>query len=144
MIKRTASATWKGDLPGGEGRVELGSGAFSGRYSFLSRFKEGTGTNPEELIGAAHAGCFSMSLAHTLAQNGHPPAGIETQASVVLEKTETGFSITRITLTTRGDVPGVSREQFLDYARDAKENCPVSRIMTGVDIVLEAELEDSK
>src|SRR6187401_282823 len=107
MAVRTANAEWAGALKDGSGKMAFGSGAFEGQYSFASRFEEGTGTNPEELIGAAHAGCFSMAFANMLSKAGNPPTSIETTAEVHLEKGDAGFSITRIHLTTKGDVPGL-------------------------------------
>src|SRR5690606_32954825 len=105
MSVRSASAEWEGNLPQGKGTLRLGSGAFAGNYSFASRFQEGQGTNPEELIGAAHAGCFSMALAHGLAQSGHAPRRISTATKVHLEKVGEGFKITTIELETEGEVP---------------------------------------
>jgi osmotically inducible protein OsmC len=118
----------------------FGSGAFDGAYSFGSRFESGTGTNPEELLGAAHAGCFSMSLANMLAQAGHAPESVETEARVDLEKGDSGFSITRITLVTEASVRGISEEEFQRHARAAKEGCPVSRALAATEIALEARL----
>src|SRR5512135_1150707 len=112
-MDRKGEARWAGDLKTGQGSVRLGSGAYEGPYSFTSRFENGKGTNPEELIGAAHAGCFSMALAHALATAGHPPTSVNTTATVHLTKGEAGFSITGIDLVTRGIVPGVSAETFL-------------------------------
>jgi osmotically inducible protein OsmC len=116
----------------------FGSGAFDGAYSFGSRFESGAGTNPEELLGAAHAGCFSMSLANMLAQAGHAPESVETEARVDIEKGDSGFSITRITLVTEASVPGISEEEFQRHARAAKEGCPVSRALAATEIALEA------
>src|SRR4249919_4304520 len=107
MPERSATARWEGGLQGGKGIMRLGSGAFEGQYSFSSRFEEGTGTNPEELIGAAHAGCFSMALAYTLAQAGHEPRRVETAARVHLEQVDGAPVITRIELSTEGEVPGI-------------------------------------
>jgi osmotically inducible protein OsmC len=118
----------------------FGSGAFDGAYSFGSRFESGAGTNPEELLGAAHAGCFSMSLANMLAQAGHAPESVETEARVDIEKGDSGFSITRITLVTEASVPGISEEEFQRHARAAKEGCPVSRALAATEIALEARL----
>ncbi len=143
MAVRKASAVWEGDLPKGSGSMRLGSGAFEGKYSFASRFEEGPGTNPEELIGAAHAGCFSMALAHGLAQAGHPARRISTEATVHLEKKEDGFAITRILLRTRGEVPGIERAAWQEQAEQAKQGCPVSKALAGVRIELEAELIES-
>lgn len=140
MAKRTASAVWEGTLREGSGTVKLGSGAFEGKYSFASRFEEGVGTNPEELIGAAHAGCFSMALAAGLTKAGHNPTRINTSASVSLEKVDEGFKITTIELNTEGDVPGIDEQTFLTAAETAKKNCPVSQALAGVDIRLNAKL----
>jgi len=140
MAKRTASAVWEGTLREGKGKVKLGSGAFEGQYSFASRFEEGTGTNPEELIGAAHAGCFSMALAAGLTKAHLNPTRINTTANVSLEKVGEGFKITTIELNTEGDVPGIDESAFLDHAETAKKNCPVSQALAGVDIKLNAKL----
>jgi osmotically inducible protein OsmC len=139
-VLRSAAAEWQGDLPKGKGTLRLGSGAFEGNYSFASRFQEGPGTNPEELIGAAHAGCFSMALAHGLAQAGHTPRRIGTTAKVHLDKAGEGFKITAIELDTEGDVPGVDSATFQKFAEDAKRNCPVSQLFTGAEIKLQARL----
>src|SRR3954453_4405376 len=139
MPKRTASAVWEGTLREGQGRVKLGSGAFEGQYSFVSRFDDGAGTNPEELIGAGHAGCFSMALAAGLTKAGHNPTRISTNAQVSLEKVGEGFKITTIELTTEGEVPGIDEQTFLDAAESAKKNCPVSQALAGVDIRLNAK-----
>jgi len=140
MAKRTASAVWEGTLREGKGTVKLGSGAFTGQYSFASRFEEGAGTNPEELIGAAHAGCFSMALAAGLTKAHLNPTRISTTANVSLEKVGEGFKITTIELNTEGDVPGIDESAFLDHAETAKKNCPVSQALAGVDIKLNAKL----
>ena len=120
--------------------MKLGSGAYEGAYSFQSRFESGAGTNPEELIAAAHAGCFSMALSGELGRAGHQPESIETEATVHLDKQEQGFAITRIALATRGRVPGIDQEEFERQAKIAKENCPVSQALA-VEISLEAALE---
>jgi osmotically inducible protein OsmC len=140
MAKRTASAVWEGTLKDGKGRVKLGSGAFEGQYSFASRFEEGTGTNPEELIGAAHAGCFSMALAASLSRAGFNPTRISTTASVSLGKVGEGFKITSIELNTEAEVPGLEESAFLEQAETAKKNCPVSQALTGTEISLKAKL----
>jgi osmotically inducible protein OsmC len=140
MAVRRASAVWNGNLTEGAGTVRLGSGAFEGRYSFTSRFEEGTGTNPEELLGAAHAGCFSMALAAGLAKAGHAPRRIATEAKVHLSKVEGGFAITRIDLVCEGEVPGIDLETFRDFAEGTKKNCIVSRALSAVDMHVEAKL----
>ena len=143
MLTRTAKAQWQGDLPKGKGAVELGSGAFSGAYSFGSRFEDGPGTNPEELIGAAHAGCFSMALANALGQQGFTPTSVHTEAKVGLEKGDEGFAITTITLVTEAVVPEVTQETFAEVAEQAKQGCPVSKALAGVKIGLQATLKNS-
>jgi len=140
MPLRTAQAVWEGNLVKGKGTMSLGSGLFEGRYSYSSRFEEGTGTNPEELIGAAHAGCFSMALAHNLDQAGFSPESITTKATVNLLKTPDGFKINEIELITEATVPDIGKETFLEHAEQAKNNCPVSRALTGVQINLRAVL----
>ena len=140
MAKRTASAVWKGTLREGGGTVKLGSGAFEGKYSFASRFEEGTGTNPEELIGAAHAGCFSMALAAGLTQAGLKPTRISTTANVSLEKVGEGFKITRIQLQTEAEIPGIDEKTFREQADGAKKGCPVSQALAGTQIELDARL----
>jgi osmotically inducible protein OsmC len=120
--------------------MRLGSGAFEGQYSFSSRFEEGTGTNPEELIGAAHAGCFSMALSAGLERAGYVPTSVETSARVHLDRAESGFRISRIDLTCNAVVPGIEAAAFQEQAESAKKGCPVSQALTGVDIRLEARL----
>lgn len=141
MPKRNADAVWKGDLKNGTGTVKLGSGAFEGMYSFGSRFEEEIGTNPEELIGAAHAGCFSMALSGNLSGAGYNPDSIETQAEVQLKKEEAGFTITTITLNCTAQIPDIDEAEFKKHAEDAKKGCPVSRALTGVSINLNASLK---
>jgi osmotically inducible protein OsmC len=143
MAKRTASAVWEGTLREGKGRVKLGSGAWEGQYSFASRFEEGTGTNPEELIGAAHAGCFSMALAAGLTKAGFKPTRISTNASVSLEKVGEGFKITTIELNTEAEIPTIEEAAFLEQAETAKKNCPVSQALVGTEIKLNAKLVKS-
>lgn len=140
MAIRKANAVWEGNLKEGKGRVKLGSGSFEGSYSFLSRFEEGQGTNPEELIGAAHAGCFSMALAHALSEAGYKVMRISTEAKVTLGKDEGGFKINTIELDMEGRVAGIDETAFKKYAEEAKKNCPVSRALTGVKIILKAKL----
>ncbi|MGE5603532.1 MAG: OsmC family protein [Nitrososphaerales archaeon] len=141
MPVRTANAVWEGDLRGGRGQMKFGGGAWEGQYSFSSRFEEGPGTNPEELIAAAHAGCFSMAFSNELAKAGFTPTRVETTAKVYLDKGETGFKIGRIHLDTVGQVPGISEDQFQKIAEGAKKGCPVSQLVTGAEITLNARLE---
>ena len=141
MPKRIASARWDGSLIEGRGTMRMASGAYEGPYSFQSRFEEGDGTNPEELIAAAHAGCFSMALSAGLGEAGHSPESVETEAVVHLDKAGDGFAITRIELRTRANVPGLSDEEFQQIAEAAKKGCPVSRALAGVEsIELDAQL----
>lgn len=140
MIERKATARWEGDLRTGTGSVRLGSGAFEGPYSFGTRFESAPGTNPEELLGAAHAGCFTMALSLGLTKAGHPPASLDTTAAVELDKTGDAFSVTRIRLTTRGRVPGLDEAKFRELAEDAKKNCIISRALSGVRMELDAAL----
>ena len=120
--------------------MKLGSGAFEGSYSFVSRFEDGPGSNPEELIGAAHAGCFSMALSHMLSEAGHIPDVVHTSAKVHIDKVDDGFKITSIELVTQGKVPGIDEETFREKAEAAKEGCPVSKALAGTEIKLQAEL----
>jgi lipoyl-dependent peroxiredoxin len=136
MPTRNATAEWKGDLKQGGGTVSLGSGAWSGAYSFTSRFENGSGTNPEELIAAAHAGCFSMALANMLSSAGHPPTRVHTVAKVHIEKQGDGFAIPRIELETEGEVPGMDEATFRRHAENAKAGCPVSKVLAGAEISL--------
>src|SRR5918996_2936206 len=129
MAARKASARWRGPLQEGDGTMRLGGGAYEGPYSFSSRFEEGEGTNPEELIAAAHAGCFSMAFAGELGRAGHDPESVETEATVHLDKADAGFAITRIELDSRASVPGIDEEEFRRRAEAAKEGCPVSRAL---------------
>src|SRR5205807_5754061 len=129
------------------GQMRLGSGAFEGAYSFKSRFEDGKsrfedgkGTNPEELIAAAHAGCFSMALSAGLGRAGHPPTRVHTEATVHLDKAGSGFRISRIDLRTEAEVPGIDEASFQEQAEGAKKNCPVSQALAAVEIGLEAKL----
>ena len=140
MPTRTSSAEWQGDLKGGSGKLALGSGAFSGAYNFVSRFESGDQTNPEELLGAAHAGCFSMSLSNLLAQEGTPATSVRTEAAVTLETVDGAPTITKVVLTTVGSVPGIDEATFLEKAEAAKDGCPVSKLFTGAEIELDATL----
>src|SRR5438874_11669077 len=125
MPTRNADATWEGNLKEGKGTMRLAGGAYNGPYSFASRFESGTGTNPEELIAAAHAGCFSMAFAHGLSQAGFPPRRVQTTAKVHLEKKGDAFAIPRIELETDAEVPGIDERAFQQQAETAKQNCPV-------------------
>jgi osmotically inducible protein OsmC len=139
-VVRRAQASWRGTLPQGSGRIALGSGAFDGPYSLRARVEDGEhATNPEELIGAAEAGCFTMSLANLLTEAGHPARELRTTAEVTLAQTSGGFDITRIALRTEGEVPGIDDDVFAGLAAQAK-NCTVSRALTGTEITLEARL----
>lgn len=140
MPVREARAVWNGTLKEGKGTMALGSGAYEGPYSFSSRFEEGKGTNPEELIGAAHAGCFSMALSGGLGRAGYQPKRIETSSKVHLGKVGEGFGITKIELITRAEVPGINEATFREQAEQAKKNCPVSKALSGIEIVLDAKL----
>ncbi len=141
MPTRKAEAEWKGNLAEGGGRLKVGSGAFEGPYSFKSRFEEGqSATNPEELLGAAHAGCFTMAVVAQLSRARIAPRRIHTDAKVSLEKVGEGFSITQIELETAADIPGIDNATFQKYAQDAKQNCPVSKALAGTDIRLNATL----
>jgi osmotically inducible protein OsmC len=140
MAVRTAEAEWKGSVTEGGGTVKLGSGAFEGSYDFKSRMEDGAGTNPEELIAAAHAGCFSMALSADLSRAGTPPTRVHTVAKVQLLKGAEGFSIPRIDLETEGEVPGIDEAAFVEAAERAKANCPVSKALAGTAIHLTARL----
>ena len=141
MAVHGASAEWKGSLKEGAGTMRLGSGAFEGPYTFVSRFETGPGTNPEELIGAAHAGCFSMALAAAVGRAGHTPTSIKTSAKVHLGASEAGPTITQIDLEVEGQVPGIDQATFQQFADGAKTGCVVSRALAGVKtITLNAKL----
>ena len=141
MPTRTAAAEWKGNLAEGNGRLKVGSGAFDGAYSFKSRFEEGqSATNPEELLGAAHAGCLTMALAAQLSRERFVPTWIHTEAKVKLEKIGEAFTITRIDLETEAEVPGVDDATFQKFANDAKQNCPLSKALAATEIHLTARL----
>lgn len=140
MPIRTAEAEWKGNLMNGKGTMKLGGGAFEGAYSFTSRFEEGAGTNPEELIAAAHAGCFSMALSAMLTEAGFEPKSVKTTAKVSIEKAGDGFAITKSALQTEAEVPGIDEATFREKAEAAKSGCPVSKVLAGAQITLEAKL----
>ena len=140
-MKRKASAVWNGDLKSGKGTISTESGVLSdSQYSFKTRFEDGNGTNPEELIAAAHAGCFSMALSSELGKLGLTAESIRTTASVSLEKTDAGFTITAVHLDLKAKLPGADKEKFDTAANNAKKGCPVSRVLNA-EITLEAVLE---
>jgi lipoyl-dependent peroxiredoxin len=136
MATRTSDAQWEGDLKSGKGTMKLGSGAFEGQYSFNSRFADGVGTNPEELIAAAHAGCFSMALSAALTEAGHPPTKIHTSAKIHFGPVPGGIAISKVDLATEGSVPGIDAATFDKIAHGAKENCPVSKALAALEITL--------
>ncbi len=140
-MDRKASANWHGDLKTGVGTISTGSGVLADtQYSFKTRFEDGKGTNPEELIAAAHAGCFSMALSNELSDAGHPPDSLHTDASVTFGKAESGFAITAVHLNVRAKVPGLDQAGFTKAANSAKANCPVSKVLKA-DISMDAVLE---
>lgn len=140
MAIRKGCAVWEGNLKQGQGTMSLGTGGIEVPYSFGARFEDGSGSNPEELIGAAHAGCFSMALAHELGEAGHPPVRVATTAKVHLEKSTDGFAIPKIELETEADVPGIDNATFQRIAQAAKQGCPVSKVLAAADITLHASL----
>jgi osmotically inducible protein OsmC len=141
MPQRTAEAQWNGDLRTGNGRIKLGSGAFDGAYSYGSRFEQSPGTNPEELVAGAHAGCFTMATASGLGKAGFTPENISTKATVHLDSVSGGFKIARIDLDMEADVPGIDEAKFLEIAEGAKKNCPISQALAAVpEITLRARL----
>lgn len=144
MPERTAEAEWRGNLRDGRGTMSFGSGAYEGEYTYASRFEEGKGTNPEELIGAAHAGCFSMALAGDLARAGHVPERIHTTGHVHLETGAGGARITRVVLECEAEVPDLDETTFQEFADKASKNCPVSRALTGVEVAVNARLLTAK
>lgn len=139
-MDRKAEAQWNGDLKSGHGTMSVGSGAFSGPFSFISRFEGSGDTNPEELLGAAHAGCFSMALSNALAMAGHVVTSVKTTAVVSANKTDAGFAVTGIALITRGVVPGLSAAEFQTFAEDTKTGCIISRALAAVPMTLDAQL----
>ncbi len=140
-MDRSASAVWHGGLKDGKGTISTQSGTLKEtQYSFSTRFENGVGTNPEELIAAAHAGCFTMALSAQLTDARLVPDTLETTAVVTMEKTDDGPTITKIHLTTKAKVPGAEKEKFDELARKAKEGCPVSRVLKAAEITLDAQL----
>jgi len=140
MAVRTSEASWEGNLKEGKGKMKVGAGAYEGPFSFASRFESGSGTNPEELIAAAHAGCFSMALSAGLGKNGFNPKRVKTVAKAHLEKVGEGFKITRIELNSEAEVPGIDKAKFNEIAEATKKGCPVSQALAGTEIVLNAKL----
>jgi len=140
MPIRNAEAEWNGSIIDGKGKIKLGSGAFEGNYSFKARMEDGAGTNPEELVGAAHAGCYSMALSVALGQAGFSPKRIHTKAAVRFDKVPNGFAITRIDLTTTAEIPEIENARFQQIAAAAKENCVISKALAGTPIHLDAIL----
>lgn len=141
MPTKKAQARWEGDLQTGHGQLESDSGALRAPFSFGTRFSDNPGTSPEELIAAAHAGCFSMAFSALLSGAGHKPRHVATEARVRLEKMDQGFAITAISLKTTASVPGIEQQEFLRLAEEAKVTCPVSKALAGSIIEVEAELE---
>lgn len=139
MSVKTAEATWKGSLTEGTGHLKTQSGKVDLDYTFKARFGEGLETNPEELLGVAHAACYSMALSHMLAEAKHPPTKIHTVAHVTFDKIADGFGITKIKLVTEGTVPGIDEATFKEHAEKAKVGCPVSKALASVPIELEAK-----
>ncbi len=140
MAIRKATGVWEGDLKSGKGNVRTESGVLDAKYTFASRFEDGTGTNPDELIGAALASCYSMFLANVLSQAGHKPEHVTSEAHVKLETKDSGPVISRIDLVTTASVPGIDEKTFLEHAKNAKARCPVAKTLTGTEIALEASL----
>ena len=140
MPRRNAEARWDGSLEEGNGTMRMATGSYEGPYSFRSRFKEGDGTNPEELIAAAHAGCFSMQLSGLLGEAGYEPESVETNATVHIEEADPGFKITLIELDSRARVPGIDEDEFQRQVEAAKETCPVSQALAATEITASAEL----
>jgi osmotically inducible protein OsmC len=145
MITRSANATWKGNLKEGKGSVSTESGVLNNiDYSFSKRFENEKGTNPEELIGAAHAACFSMALSNALASAGHKVNSVKTTEKVILDKVADGFSITRIEMLCEADVEGIDEKEFLKFAEDTKKGCPISKALASVEMKLDAKLKTAK
>jgi osmotically inducible protein OsmC len=141
MSVRQSEAEWSGDLKSGKGQIQIGNTGFNVPFSYMSRMEEGSGTNPEELIAAAHAGCFSMALSAMLSAQGHVPKKVQTTSKVTFEKVGDGFGITRIALETQATVPGLANDKFQKIANEAKSGCPVSKALAAVkEITLTAKL----
>jgi osmotically inducible protein OsmC len=140
MPTRQAHARWEGSLKEGKGEIDFGNGTFKGPYSFVSRFEKGAGTNPEELLGAAHAGCFAMALSLVLGQAGFKPEYVDAIAHVTVTPHDGGFKITKSHLVCEAKVPGIDQATFMQHAQAAKAGCPVSQALAGTEITLEARL----
>lgn len=140
MPTRHAEATWNGDLKNGNGTMRMESGSYEGAYTFASRFEDSEGTNPEELIGAAHAGCYAMALSNELAEAGHNPQSVDARAEVTFEVTDGGPAITKIKLITKATIPDIDDDTFQQFAEGAKKGCPVSKALAGTEITLDATL----
>ncbi len=140
MATRKAHARWEGNLKEGKGNIDFGDGAFKGAYSFASRFENGSGTNPEELLAAAHAGCFAMALSLVLGQAGFRPEYVDATAHVTVASRDGGFKITKSHLVCEAKVPDIDEAAFVQHAQGAKANCPISRALAGTEITLEAKL----
>ncbi len=141
MAERKANAEWNGGFKDGEGKISVGSGLFEGPFSFSTRFEDEPGTNPEELLGASLAGCYSMALTVTLEKQGTPSNSVRTEARVFLGKDDAGFKINRIDLETTADVPGISADDFAKVAEEVKKGCPIGRALAATEITLKANLE---
>ena len=140
-MDRSASAIWRGGLKDGKGTISTQSGILKdAKYSFSTRFENEAGTNPEELVAAAHAGCFSMALSMILGEAGFTPDSIETKAVATIEKTSDGFTVTKIHLTTRAKIPNIDKAKFDELAKKAKEGCPISKLLKAAEITLDAQL----
>ncbi|MFO7756117.1 MAG: OsmC family peroxiredoxin [Bacteroidales bacterium] len=142
MSTHKSSAKWNGNLPEGNGKMVVGEGAWEGNFSFKSRFENGKGTSPEELIAAALSGCFSMSLSNALDKAGFKPVSVETDASAMLEKVDGGFAITEILLTSKSKAEDLDENKLKEIAMEAKDNCPISKALKGVNITLDITLLD--
>lgn len=144
MAVRFANAEWNGNLQEGQGKMRLGTGSYEGRYTYKSRFEEGPGTNPEELIAAAHAGCFTMAFASGLSKAGFTPTSLKTRADVTMEKVDNRDTITKIQLTTEAQVPNIDEKKFQEIGEGAKKNCPISRALNPtIQVSLSAKLVKS-
>lgn len=144
MSERKATAEWNGTLKEGEGKFSLGSGVFSGAFSFDTRFGEGAGTNPEELLGASLSSCYAMALNATLEKEGTPASSVNVEAKVFLGKDDNGFKINRIDLETTASVDGMDQAKFVEIAEKVKQSCPISKALAATDITLKATLANAK